>query len=94
MPVPNSGPLGRGLPSEPHRRRFSGVALPEGFDGMEICHLGSRFQTADATAKRSIEMLVESGKSWVFISASLKRPSKTTRDRLSYLQRQGKNQFR
>jgi hypothetical protein len=32
--------------------------------------------------------LVESGKSWVFISANLKRPAKTARDRLAHLQRQ------
>jgi hypothetical protein len=32
--------------------------------------------------------LVEAGKSWVFISANLKRPAKTARDRLAYLQRQ------
>jgi hypothetical protein len=30
---------------------------------------------------------VEAGKSWVFISASLKRPEKSARDRLGYLLR-------
>jgi hypothetical protein len=34
--------------------------------------------------------LVEAGKSWVFISANLKRPAKTIHDRLAYLRRQGK----
>jgi hypothetical protein len=32
--------------------------------------------------------LVEAGKSWVFISANLKRPAKTARNRLAYLERQ------
>jgi hypothetical protein len=32
--------------------------------------------------------LVEAGKSWVFISANLKRPAKSARGRLAYLQRQ------
>jgi hypothetical protein len=32
--------------------------------------------------------LVEAGKSWVFISANLKRPAKSAGDRLAYLQRQ------
>ena len=34
--------------------------------------------------------LIEAGKSWVFISANLKRPAKTIRDRLSYLRRRAK----
>jgi hypothetical protein len=34
--------------------------------------------------------LFESGKSWVFISANLRRPAKTARERLAYLQRQAK----
>jgi hypothetical protein len=34
--------------------------------------------------------LIETGKSWVFISAKLKRPAKTIHDRLSYLRRQSK----
>jgi Myb-like DNA-binding protein len=32
--------------------------------------------------------LVEAGKSWVFISANLKRPAKSPRGRLAYLLRQ------
>jgi hypothetical protein len=32
--------------------------------------------------------LVEAGKSWVFISANLKRPAKSAQDRLAYLGRQ------
>jgi hypothetical protein len=32
--------------------------------------------------------LVEAGKSWVFISANLKRPAKSAQDRLAYLARQ------
>jgi hypothetical protein len=34
--------------------------------------------------------LIEAGKSWVFISANLKRPAKTIHDRLAYLRRQAK----
>jgi hypothetical protein len=34
--------------------------------------------------------LVEAGKSWVLISANLKRPAKTIRNRLAYLRRQAK----
>ena len=34
--------------------------------------------------------LIEAKKSWVFISANLKRPAKTVRDRLMYLRRQDK----
>ena len=34
--------------------------------------------------------LVEAGKSWVFISANLKRPEKSARVRLAYLRRQAK----
>jgi hypothetical protein len=34
--------------------------------------------------------LVEAGKSWVLISANLKRPAKTIRNRLAYLGRQTK----
>jgi hypothetical protein len=34
--------------------------------------------------------LIEAGKSWVFISAKLKRPAKTIHDRLSYLRRQAR----
>ena len=34
--------------------------------------------------------LIEAGKSWVFISANLKRPEKRTRVRLAYLLRQAK----
>jgi Myb-like DNA-binding domain len=34
--------------------------------------------------------LIEAGKSWVFISANLRRPAKTIRNRLAYLRRQPK----
>jgi Myb-like DNA-binding domain len=33
--------------------------------------------------------LIEAGKSWVFISANLKRPVKTIRDRISQMRRSG-----
>jgi len=40
--------------------------------------------------ERRLFDLIEAGKSWVFISANLKRPAKTIRDRLSYLRRRAK----
>jgi hypothetical protein len=36
----------------------------------------------------AVAQLVEAGKSWVFISANLKRPAKSAQDRLAYLGRQ------
>jgi Myb-like DNA-binding domain len=39
---------------------------------------------------RRLFELVEASKSWVFISANLKRPAKTIRDRLAYLRRRAK----
>jgi hypothetical protein len=39
---------------------------------------------------RRLFELIEAGKSWVLISAKLKRPTKTIHDRLSYLRRQAK----
>jgi hypothetical protein len=39
---------------------------------------------------RRLFELVEAGKSWVFISANLKRPARTIHDRLGYLRRQAK----
>jgi hypothetical protein len=47
-----------GLFIEPHRRRFSDVAIPAGQDRVEIRHVGSRMQTPDATVERSIKMLL------------------------------------
>ena len=43
MPAPNLPAGGRSF-CQPHRRRFSGVALPAGFDRVEIRHVGSRLQ--------------------------------------------------
>jgi hypothetical protein len=40
--------------------------------------------------ERRLFDLIEAGKSWVFISANLKRPAKTIRDRLAYLRRGAK----
>jgi Myb-like DNA-binding domain len=40
--------------------------------------------------ERRLFDLIEAGKSWVFISANLKRPAKTIRDRLAYLRRRAK----
>jgi hypothetical protein len=37
---------------KPHRGRFSGVAASTRLDRVEICDVGRRFQTADATARR------------------------------------------
>jgi hypothetical protein len=39
---------------------------------------------------RRLFELVEAGKSWVFISANLKRPARTIHDQLGYLRRQAK----
>jgi hypothetical protein len=39
---------------------------------------------------RQLFDLIEAGKSWVFISAKLKRPARTIHDRLSYLRRRAK----
>jgi hypothetical protein len=39
---------------------------------------------------RRLFNLIEAGKSWVFISANLKRPEKSARVRLAYLLRQAK----
>jgi hypothetical protein len=39
---------------------------------------------------RQLFDLIEAGKSWVFISANLKRPAKTIHDRLAYLRRQAR----
>jgi hypothetical protein len=42
----------------PQRGRFSGLALPARFNRLEIHDVGSRFQTADATAERPIKVLL------------------------------------
>jgi len=47
-----------GVFGEPNHRRFSGVALPAGRDGVEICHVGSRFQITDTDDQRPIQMLL------------------------------------
>ena len=39
---------------------------------------------------RRLRELVEARKSWVFISANLKRPERSTRERFAYLQRKEK----
>ena len=52
---------------------------------MAVQHRGSNW-TPDED--RLLRNLVEAGKSWVSISASLKRPAKTIRYRLSILRRQ------
>jgi hypothetical protein len=51
---------------------------------MAVQHRGSRWTPED---DRRLRDLVEAKKSWVFISANLKRPAKTVRDRIVYLQR-------
>jgi hypothetical protein len=52
---------------------------------MAVQHRGSNW-TPDEV--RRLRDLVEAGKSWVFISANLKRPAKTVRDRIAYLRHQ------
>jgi hypothetical protein len=54
---------------------------------MAVQHRGSNW-TPDED--RRLLDLVEDRKSWVFISANLKRPAKTARDRFAYLRRQAK----
>ena len=51
---------------------------------------GAGRRTSNWTANEDERLLelVEAGKSWVFISANLKRPAKTARNRLAYLSRQ------
>jgi hypothetical protein len=54
---------------------------------MAVQHRGSNW-TPDED--RRLLDLVKDRKSWVFISANLKRPAKTARDRFAYLRRQAK----
>jgi hypothetical protein len=54
---------------------------------MAVQHRGSNW-TPDED--RRLLDLIEERKSWVFISANLKRPAKTVRDRFAYLRRQAK----
>ena len=54
---------------------------------MAVQHRGSNWTPEE---DRRLFDLIEAKKSWVFISANLKRPAKTVRDRLMYLRRQDK----
>jgi hypothetical protein len=56
-PAPNSPALGRCF-WQIARGRFSGLALPAGFNRVEICHVGSRFQITDTDDQRPIKMLL------------------------------------
>jgi hypothetical protein len=49
---------------------------------------GRRTSNWTANEDQRLLELVAAGKSWVFISANLKRPAKTARNRLAYLERQ------
>jgi Myb-like DNA-binding domain len=51
---------------------------------------GAQRRQSDWTPEEDQRLLdlVETGKSWVFISANLKRPAKSAQDRLAYLGRQ------
>jgi hypothetical protein len=51
---------------------------------------GAARRQANWTAEedRRLLELVEAGKSWIFISANLKRPGKSARHRLAFLLRQ------
>ena len=51
---------------------------------MAVQHRGSNWTPEE---DRRLFDLIEAKKSWVFISANLKRPAKTVRDRLMYLRR-------
>jgi hypothetical protein len=54
---------------------------------MAVQHRGSNWTPEE---DRRLLELIEARKSWVFISANLKRPAKTARDRFAYLRRQAK----
>jgi hypothetical protein len=54
---------------------------------MAVEHRGSKW-TPDE--ERRLLDLVKDRKSWVFISARLKRPAKTAKDRFAHLRRQAK----
>jgi len=52
---------------------------------MAVQHRGSNWT---ANEDQRLLKLVEAGKSWVFISANLKRPARSARGRLAFLMRQ------
>jgi len=53
---------------------------------MAVQHRGTNWTPEE---DRRLLDLIEAGKSWVFISANLKRPAKTIRDRISQMRRSG-----
>jgi hypothetical protein len=53
---------------------------------MAVQHRGTNWTPEE---DRRLLDLIEAGKSWVFISANLKRPVKTIRDRISQMRRSG-----
>jgi hypothetical protein len=53
---------------------------------MVVQHRGTNWTPEE---DRRLLDLIEANKSWVFISANLKRPVKTIRDRVSQMQRFG-----
>jgi hypothetical protein len=56
-----------------------------------VQHRGSNWKPEE---ERRLFQLIEAKKSWVYISANLKRPAKAARDRLAYLLRQAiKDEF-
>jgi Myb-like DNA-binding domain len=57
-------------------------------EGEEMTGAARRQSNWTPEEDRQLLELVEAHKSWVFISANLKRPAKSVRNRLAYLLRQ------
>jgi hypothetical protein len=65
---------------------WQGRAL-SGAEGEEMTGAARRQSNWTAEEDRRLLELVEARKSWVFISANLKRPERSARERFAYLQR-------
>jgi hypothetical protein len=57
-------------------------------EGKEMTGAARRGSNWTANEDQRLLKLVEAGKSWVFISANLKRPASSARGRLAYLVRE------
>jgi hypothetical protein len=57
-------------------------------EGEEMTGPAPRGSNWTSAEDQRLLKLVEAGKSWMFISANLKRPAKSARSRLAYLLRQ------
>ena len=72
---------------------WQGRAL-SGAEGEEMTGAARRQSNWTAEEDRRLLELVEARKSWVFISANLKRPESSARERFAYLQRKEKSLIR